>query len=224
MKALVVDDDLALADVLAFTLRRAGYEVVLAHDGAAALEGFEAHEPDILILDINLPKLNGLQVCQRIRVLGDTPIIFLSVMGSEDDVVQGLKLGGDDYIVKPFSPRQLVARMEAVLRRSFDHARLPGVIQVGDLELDPSRNLLVRSGSEPVRLTRLECKLMEVLLLNRGQVLPFDTLVDAVWGQSAGDRTALKQLVYRLRRKIEPDASNPSLLLSLPSVGYSLSV
>ncbi|MFN2275927.1 MAG: response regulator transcription factor [Anaerolineales bacterium] len=222
MKALVVDDDLALADVLAFTLRRAGYEVVMAHDGAAALESFENEKPDILILDINLPKLSGLQVCQRIRAFADTPIIFLSVLGSEDDVVQGLKLGGDDYIVKPFSPRQLVARMEAVLRRSTDHVPQTGVIRSGDIELDPARNLLARSDTEPVRLTRLECRLMEVLLLNRGQVLPFDTLVDAVWGRSGGDRTALKQLVYRLRRKIEIDAGHPVLLISIPAVGYSL--
>jgi DNA-binding response OmpR family regulator len=222
MKALVVDDDLALADVLAFTLRRAGYEVLLAHDGAAALTIFEAETPDILILDINLPKLNGLQICQRIRAQSDTPIIFLSVLGSEDDVVQGLKLGGDDYIVKPFSPRQLVARIEAVLRRSIDHPPHPGEIRAGDIELDPARNLLTRSGSNPIRLTRLECKLMEILLLNRGQVLPFDTLVDAVWGRSAGDRTALKQLVYRLRKKIEDDASSPALIVSIPSVGYSL--
>ena len=194
MKALVVDDDLALADVLAFTLRRAGFEVVLAHDGSAALERFESETPDILILDINLPKLNGLQVCQRIRAFTDTPIVFLSVRGSEDDVVQGLKLGGDDYIVKPFSPRQLVARIEAVLRRAVDHIPQPGLIKSGTIMLDPARYLLTRSDLDPVRLTRLECKLMEVLLINHDQVLPFDTLINKVWGRSGGDRMALKQL------------------------------
>jgi DNA-binding response OmpR family regulator len=224
MKALVVDDDLALADVLAFTLRRAGYEVLLAHDGVAALDIFKSEEPEILILDINLPKLTGLQVCQRIRAQSDTPIIFLSVLGSEDDVVQGLKLGGDDYIVKPFSPRQLVARIEAVLRRAVNHVPLPGLLRSGDIELDPARNLLTLSDSDPIRLTRLECKLMEVLLINRGQVLPFDTLIDTVWGRSAGDRTALKQLVYRLRQKIELDPSNPTLLQSITSIGYTLTL
>jgi len=222
MKALVVDDDLALADVLAFTLRRAGYEVVLAHDGAAALEVYGTHEPDILLLDINLPRLSGLQVCQRIRATSDTPIIFLSVLGAEDDVVQGLKLGGDDYIVKPFSPRQLVARMEAVLRRASDHAPGPAVIKAGSLELDGARHLLLRAGAQPVRLTRLECRLMEVLMINHGQVMPFDTLIDAVWGSSGGDRTALKQLVYRLRRKLESDASDPGLLQNIPTLGYTL--
>ncbi len=224
MRALVVDDDLALADVVSFTLRRAGYEVLVAHDGATALQMFEEERPDILILDINLPKMTGLQVCQRVRAMSDTPIIFLSVLGSEDDVVQGLKLGGDDYIVKPFSPRQLVARMEAVLRRSTDHADQLGIVSSGDLELDLSRNRLSLAGGQGIQLTRLECRLMEILLLNRGQVLTFDTLINAIWGPASGDRTALKQLVYRLRRKIEIDAGKPELLVSIPSIGYSLSI
>ena len=224
MKALIVDDDLALADVLAFTLRRAGFDVSLAHDGQAAIERFESYQPDILILDINLPKISGLQVCKRIRAVSDTPIIFLSVRSEEDDVVSGLQLGGDDYIVKPFSPRQLVARVEAVLRRASDHPPLPGPITSGVFELDPSRSTLSASGQEPVHLTRLECRLAEILFINRGQVVPFEVLIDAVWEHSGGDRTALKQLVYRLRRKIEKDAGQPELIVSFPGIGYSLTL
>ncbi len=118
MKALVVDDDLALADVVAFTLRRAGFEVITAHDGLTAIDRWQAESPDLILLDLNLPRLDGLNVCQRVRAQDNTPIIILSVRGEEDDIVRGLQLGADDYIVKPFSPRQMVARVEAVLRRS----------------------------------------------------------------------------------------------------------
>ncbi len=220
MKALVVDDDLALADVVGFTLRRAGYEVVLAHDGKSALQAYEKEQPDILVLDINLPGLTGIQVCQRIRAISDTPIIFLSVLGNEDDVVQGLKLGADDYIVKPFSPRQLVARMEAVLRRSTSLPVQPGNIQAGDFLLDVGRRRLTLPDGRAIQLSSLETKVMEPLLINRDQVLTFETLLDAAWGIGAGDRTALKQLIYRLRQKIEADPGNPVSLLNVPSVGY----
>ena len=118
MKALVVDDDLALADVVSFTLRRAGYEVIVAHDGQMALDRWQAEQPDFIVLDLNLPRLSGLEVCQRIRAEADTPILILSVRDEDDDVVNGLKAGADDYIVKPFSPRQLVARVDTVLRRA----------------------------------------------------------------------------------------------------------
>ena len=118
MKALIVDDDLVLADVLSFTLRRAGFQVFAVHDGQAALEAWRNEAPDLIILDLNLPKLDGLEVCRRIREQDDVPIIILSVRGDDDDVVRGLELGADDYVPKPFSPRQLVARAQAVLRRA----------------------------------------------------------------------------------------------------------
>ncbi len=118
MKALIVDDDLVLADVLSFTLRRAGFQVFAVHDGQAALDAWRSEAPDLIILDLNLPKLDGLEVCQRIREQDNVPIIILSVRGEDDDVVRGLELGADDYVPKPFSPRQLVARAQAVLRRA----------------------------------------------------------------------------------------------------------
>jgi DNA-binding response OmpR family regulator len=221
MKVLIVDDDLALADVVSFTMRRAGYEVITAHDGQDALERWDAENPDLIILDLNLPKLDGLKVCQRIRSQSNTPIIILSVRGEEDDVVSGLEIGADDYIVKPFSPRQLVARAEAVLRRSSTTPVSHGPISVGDLTLDPSRGEVERNGQSLAKLTRLECRLLEILMINQGQVLPTDSLIDSVWGPSAGDRIMLKQLVYRLRKKIEQNPSDPIYLKTISGVGYT---
>ncbi|MEJ2569220.1 MAG: response regulator transcription factor [Anaerolineales bacterium] len=224
MKALIVDDDLALADVVSFTMRRAGFEVIVAHDGQTALDRWREAEPDLIILDINLPKLNGLAVCQRIRSEASTPIIILSVRGEEDDVVKGLELGADDYIVKPFSPRQLVARSEAVLRRSETKPISNAPLTAGDLTLDLTRNEIKSSDKAPIRLTKLETRLMEIMMINPGQVLPFDMLIDSIWGPASGDRVMLKQLVYRLRRKVEPDPAKPCLLITISGIGYSLEV
>jgi DNA-binding response OmpR family regulator len=222
MKALVVDDDLALADVLSFTMRRAGFEVIMAHDGNSALERWEAESPDLIILDLNLPKLDGLTVCQRIRASSNTPIIILSVRDEEEDVVTGLKLGADDYIIKPFSPRQLVARAQAVLRRSNSFHAPQTSLSVGDITLDVPRRE-VRWGDQLVtQLTNLENRLLEYLMLNSGQVVLADVLIDYVWGPAGGDRMMLKQLVYRLRRKLEQDPSNPRLLETVSGAGYSL--
>jgi DNA-binding response OmpR family regulator len=221
MKVLIVDDDLALADVVSFTMRRAGFEVITAHDCQDALERWDAENPDLIILDLNLPKLDGLKVCQRIRSQSNTPIIILSVRGEEDDVVSGLEFGADDYIVKPFSPRQLVARAEAVLRRSSATTISHGPISVGDLMLDPSRGEVQHNNLFLAKLTRLECRLLEILMINQGQVLPTDSLIDSVWGPSGGDRIMLKQLVYRLRKKIEKNPSDPLYLKTISGVGYS---
>ena len=221
MKALIVDDDLALADVVSFTFRRAGYEVIQAHDGQSAMERWQVNAPDLIILDLNLPKVDGLTVCRRIREQSNTPIIILSVRGEEDDVVQGLNLGADDYVIKPFSPRQLIARAEAVLRRSDPHSLIPEAITVGDLTLNPSRLAVQRSGLFLANLTRLECRLLETLMRNTGQALLADTLIDYVWGPAGGDRVMLKQLVYRLRRKIESDPSKPIYIETIPGIGYA---
>ncbi|MGD8813101.1 MAG: response regulator transcription factor [Anaerolineales bacterium] len=223
MKALIVDDDLALADVVSFTMRRSGFDVILAYDGQEALDRWKDESPDLIILDLNLPKIDGLSVCQRIRDQADTPIIILSVRGDEDDVVKGLELGADDYIVKPFSPRQLVARSEALLRRVKAQPVTPEPLTVSDLTLDPSRKQVFCKGEPLARLTGLETRLLEILMLNQDQVLTTETLIDAVWGSSGGDRSMLKQLVYRLRRKIEACPSEPAYLITVTGVGYSLS-
>jgi DNA-binding response OmpR family regulator len=222
VKALIVDDDLALADVLSFTLRRAGYQVLTAHDGLTALDRWRAETPDLILLDLNLPRMDGLSVCRQIRSQAQTPIIILSVRGEEDDVVRGLGMGADDYVVKPFSPRQLLARAEAVLRRARAAPVTPSAISVGDLTLDPPRGLVQRKGQSVPALTRLETRLLEVLMLNHGQVLTAEALIDTIWGPMGGDRAMLKQLVYRLRRKLETDPSQPEYLKRADGVGYIL--
>lgn len=224
MKVLIVDDDLALADVISFIMHRTGYEVILAHNGHAALERWEAENPDLIILDLNLPKLDGLAVCECIRKRDKTPIIILSVRGDEDDVVTGLHLGADDYIVKPFSPRQMIARIEAVLRRTGTLTNSENIIQAGTLKLDLNTCTVWVADSNPIHLTKLESRLLDILMRNCGQIVPTDSLVDYVWGSSNGDRIMLKQLIYRLRRKLESDPSLPQYLETRMNVGYMLSV
>lgn len=219
MKALIVDDDRTLADVVAFTLRREGYEVILAYDGQTALDRWENEEPDIIVLDVNLPKLDGFSVCRHIREHDDTPILLLTVRGEEDDIVQGLNLGADDYITKPFSPRQLVARAEAVLRRSGTTQAVT-YRQVGRLCYDPNRREVTLGPGEPISLTRLESRLLDCLMINAGQVMTSDTLIDHVWGPRGGNREMLRQLVRRLRRKIEPDSTQPTYIETVPGLGY----
>lgn len=221
MKIMVVDDDLALSDIIAFTLRRAGFQIVLAHDGISALEVWRNETPAIVILDLNLPKMDGLAVCQHIRSQASTPILMLSVHGEDDDVVRGLELGADDYITKPFSPRQLVARIKAVMRRA-GIVQSPGPLSVGDLTLDVARREVTLPDHAPIQLTQLECRFLEVLMLNAGQVLPADAIINQVWGVSGGDKTMLKQLVHRLRGKIEATPAAPHYIETIPGVGYAL--
>ncbi|MEZ4517982.1 MAG: response regulator transcription factor [Chloroflexota bacterium] len=221
MKVLVVEDDLALSDVLSFTLRRAGYEVVAAYDGLAALEYYDRDEPDLLILDLNLPGLDGLSVCRQIRTKGETPIIILSVRDGDEAVVRGLEMGADDYIVKPFSPTQLIARIRAVLRRAGVSGP-PAMLETGGLALDRSRNELRSGDGQPIRLTPLEVRLLEGLMLHPGQVLPGETLITTVWGPAGGDRAMLKQLVYRLRAKMESGGVQNAGIETVPGIGYAL--
>ena len=230
MKALVVDDDRVLADVLAFTLRREGFEVVLAHDGEAGFQRWAEEEPDLVVLDVNMPRLDGFAVCRRIRAQADTPIILLTVRGEEDDIVHGLGLGADDYITKPFSPRQLVARAHAVLRRA-GKATSPAVSQIADLTHDPSRRELSIGECEAVSLTPLESRLLDYLMLNAGHILTAEAIIYHVWGAEGGDRDMLRQLVHRLRLKIaqasEVGAEESGIVSSVyietvPSLGYGL--
>jgi len=229
MKALIVDDDRVLADVLAFTLRREGFEVILAQDGEAALRRWREEQPDLIVLDVNMPRLDGFAVCRRIRAEADTPIILLTVRGEEDDIVHGLGLGADDYITKPFSPRQLVARAQAVLRRA-GKATPPAVSQVADLVHDPSRRELSIGGGEAVALTPLESRLLGYLMLNAGHILTAEAIMNHVWGAEGGDRDMLRQLVHRLRVKIahacDADEAEPrsaaAFIETVAGLGYGL--
>jgi DNA-binding response OmpR family regulator len=221
MKALIVDDDRVLADVVAFALQREGFQVIQAYDGPSALAWWAEEKPDLIILDVNLPKMDGFTVCQRIRKEADTPIIMLTVRGENGDVVHGLELGADDYITKPFSPGQLVARARAVLRRT-GIPPIRAIRKVGDLELAASRREVRISGHNPILLTPLEGRLLECLMVNVGQILPYDSIIDHVWGPRGGDRDMLRQLVRRLRGKIETDPANPVRIKTIPGLGYGL--
>jgi len=230
MKALVVDDDRVLADVVAFTLRREGFQVIQAADGEAALQRWTEEQPDLIVLDVNLPKLDGFAVCQRIREQADTPILLLTVRDEEDDIVHGLELGADDYITKPFSPRQLVARAQAVLRRAGKNPAV-AIRQVGQLSLDPNRREIRLGQGKVVSLTPLESRILDYFMLNAGHVLTAEAIIDHVWGADGGDRDMLRQLVHRLRAKIAQacdvatGALDPTPLVyieTVPGLGYGL--
>ena len=221
MKILVVDDDLELLGLVAYALRQAGYLVVEASDGAAALAAFEREEPSLVVLDVNLPKLSGLEVCRKIRQSSKVPVMMLTVRSAEEDQVAALDLGADDYLTKPFSPRTLLARVRALLRRAGEEK--PAPLATGDFTLDLERQCVSVAGGPPVRLTKLELRLLQVLLANAGHTLPAERLLSHVWGsRGAGDRQLLKQLVHRLRQKIEGDVAEPRYLLTVAGVGYVL--
>jgi len=221
MKILVVDDDLELLNLISFALRQAGYLVLEAPDGIEALRVFEAESPDLLILDFNLPRLNGIEVLKKIRAHGSaTPVMMLTVRADEEDQVHALDQGADDYLTKPFSPRALLARVRALLRRAG--VERPAPLEAGDFSLDAERqSVRVREG-DPVRLTKLEFRLLQLLLANAGHTLPVDRLTGHVWGyRGSGDRQILKQLVHRLRQKIERDPAAPEYLVTISGVGYA---
>lgn len=225
MKALIVDDDRVLADVLAFTLRREGFEIVLAYDGEAAVQRFAEELPDLIVLDVNMPRLDGFAVCSRIRRLADTPIILLTVRGEEDDIVRGLELGADDYLTKPFSVMELVARVKAIFRRCDALApgssgEAPKTIRAGALEIDPDRRVAMLAG-RPVELTAKEFDLLVHFARNPGRVYSRGQLLDAVWGYShSGYEHTVNSHINRLRTKIEADPAKPRYILTVWSVGY----
>ncbi|MBM3318815.1 MAG: response regulator transcription factor [Candidatus Eisenbacteria bacterium] len=222
MKILVVDDDLELLQLIAFALRQAGYLVLEASDGAAALRAFEREQPDLVLLDYNLPRLNGLEILGRIRASGSrTPVMMLTVRSAEEDQVGALDRGADDYLTKPFSPRTLLARVRALLRRSG--IERPATTTTGDLVLDPESQSIRLRGGEPVALTRLEFRLLHLLAANAGRALTAERLTSHIWGyRGSGDRQLLKQLVHRLRQKVERDPAAPEYLLTVAGVGYRL--
>lgn len=222
MKILAVDDDLDLLRLIAFALRQAGYMVLEAQDGPSALSTFERERPDLVILDVNLPRLNGFEVLKKIRaVSGTIPVMMLTVRTAEEDQVRGLDLGADDYLGKPFSPRALLARVRALLRRAG--VERPAPLTSGDLVLDLETQSVRVRGGDWVRLTNLEVRLLQLLLANGGHTLPLERLTSHVWGyRGLGDRQLLKQLVHRLRRKIEADPASPRYLVTVSGVGYAL--
>ena len=223
MKILVADDDRDLLELVAFTLAQAGFLTLKAQDGNAALRIFAAELPDLVILDINMPGLTGFQVCEEVRRKSRVPVMMLTVRGEEEDLVRALELGADDYLNKPFSPRTLLARVKALLRRAGMEASSP--VSAGRLKLDVEEHTL-QIGAQPViRLTRLELRLLQFLLANNGHTVSSDRLLIQVWGhRGAGDRELLKQLVHRVRQKIEREPAHPEILQTVPGAGYRLIV
>jgi DNA-binding response OmpR family regulator len=223
MKILVADDDRDLRELIAFTLSQAGYLVVKAGEGLAALRTFESESPDLVVLDINMPGASGFQVCQSIRTRSRVPVIMLTVRGEEEDLVHALELGADDYLTKPFSPRTLLARIKALLRRSGMENSAP--LAAGRVTVDLEEHTVRIAGGEPIRLTKLELRLLQMLLANAGHTVSTDRLLVQVWGhRDAADRQLLKQLVHRLRQKLEADPAKPTLLQTAAGAGYKLVV
>jgi DNA-binding response OmpR family regulator len=222
MKVLIADDDADLRDLIAFTLTQAGYLVIKAADGSAAVRSFAEESADLVVLDINMPGLSGFQVCEAIRARSRVPVMMLTVRGEEEDLVRALGLGADDYLTKPFSPRTLLARIQALMRRAGMEST--NVLEVGRVALDPEEHTVRIAAGEPVRLTKLELRLLQMLLANAGHTVSSDRLLVQVWGhRSGGDRQLLKQLVHRLRQKIEADPAAP-VLLRTAAAGYKLIV
>ena len=222
MKVLVADDDAELRELIAFTLAQAGYLVIKASDGSAAVRLFTAESPDLVVLDINMPALSGFQVCAAIRARSRVPVMMLTVRGEEEDLVRALGLGADDYLTKPFSPRTLLARIRALLRRAGMESTAP--VAAGRIGLDLNEHTVRIGEGEAVRLTKLELRLLQMLLANAGHTVSSERLLVQVWGhRSGGDRQLLKQLVHRLRQKIEADPAAPALLRTA-AAGYKLVV
>jgi len=223
MKILAADDDRDLRELIGFTLAQAGYLVLKAGDGPAALKTFDEESPDLVVLDINMPGASGFQVCEAIRKRSRVPVIMLTVRGEEEDLVRALELGADDYLTKPFSPRTLLARIKALLRRAGMENAAP--LAVGRITLDIEEHTVRIGSSEPVRLTKLELRLLQMLLANAGHTVSSDRLLIQVWGhRNSGDRQLLKQLVHRLRQKIESDPAVPQFLQTASGAGYKLVV
>ncbi len=223
-RVLIVEDEDSLADPLAFLLRKEGFEVTVAGDGPTALENFESEGADIVLLDLMLPGMSGTDVCKRLRMTSGVPVIMVTARDSEIDKVVGLELGADDYVTKPYSARELIARIRAVLRRGSEAEAEPvddvGVLESGPVRMDIERHTVLVRGSV-VTLPLKEFDLLEYLLRNSGRVLTRGQLIDRVWGADyVGDTKTLDVHVKRLRSKIESDPGKPVHLVTVRGLGY----
>jgi two-component system response regulator RegX3 len=219
---LVVDDEQSYRDALAVSLRREGFLVQSAADGLEALERFDTYRPALVLLDVMLPRMSGIDVCREIRARSRVPIIMLTAKDAEIDTVVGLEVGADDYVTKPFRLRELVARIRAALRRApgEEEDASGETLEVGDVRLDPLRHEVSVRG-EHVQLALKEFDLLELLLMNAGRVLTRDVLMDRVWGPSyVGDTKTLDVHIKRLRAKIEENPSTPTRITTIRGLGY----
>jgi len=217
-RVLIVDDDTALAEMLGIVLRSEGYEPVLCADGAHALEVFREHKPDLVLLDLMLPGMDGIDVCRAIRAESGVPIVMLTAKTDTIDVVVGLESGADDYVVKPFKPKELVARIRARLRRTEEPA--PELLEIGDLVIDVAGHSVKRNGSA-LSLTPLEFDLLVALARKPWQVFTREVLLEQVWGyRHAADTRLVNVHVQRLRSKVERDPEHPEIVVTVRGVGY----
>jgi DNA-binding response OmpR family regulator len=218
VKILVADDDADLRALIGFTLTNAGFDVCTAADGSDALQAFEREAPDFLLLDVNMPGANGLEVCREVRRRSAVPIMMLTVRDQEDDLIAALDCGADDYVNKPFSPRALLARVRALARRAEPSPT--GHVECGVTRLDLEQHTLSIATAE-VRLTPLEVKAIHLLMLSAGRTVTVERLLAHIWGRTTSrERRTLKQLIYRLRHKVERDPAAPELLQTTPGAGY----
>jgi two-component system, OmpR family, response regulator RegX3 len=224
-RILVVEDEESFSDPLSYLLRKEGYEVAVADDGPRALEAFDRSGADLVLLDLMLPGLSGTEVCRQLRARSSVPIIMLTAKDGEIDKVVGLEIGADDYVTKPYSSRELLARIKAVLRRRSEPEELtPPTLEAGPVRMDVDRHVVTVRG-EQVSLPLKEFELLELLLRNAGRVLTRMQLIDRVWGSDyVGDTKTLDVHVKRLRAKIEDDPSVPRLLTTVRGLGYKLDV
>lgn len=223
MRILIVDDDAPNVKMISFLLREEGYDVVSVDNGAAALELVDRERPDLIILDVMMPHMDGFEVCRRIRQRLDVPIIFLSAKGETADKVTGLQLGADDYLAKPFEPAEFMARVKAVLRRAdsstADEAQTK--LTVGELSLEPLSNRVLFADGRKVDLTPIEFRLLYCLMRNAGRILSHDLLMNAVWGYDyEGYSNQIAVYMHRLRLKLEQDPEHPRYLSTVRGLGY----
>jgi DNA-binding response OmpR family regulator len=222
---LIVDDDLQLLQLVALNLELEGYDVLLAGDGKHALAQIETHAPDLVLLDVMMPRMNGFAVCHRVREFSTVPIIIITAQGRSQDKVRGLDLGADDYLTKPLNMDELLARVHAALRRAqftADEHALYTVMTIGDLSIDFGQQLVLMAGRKVV-LTPTEYRLLAYLARNAGRIVPQDTLLEQVWGKEyVGEHHMLQVNINRLRHKLESDPAHPRYLLTEAGIGYLL--
>jgi DNA-binding response OmpR family regulator len=221
---LAVDDEAGILRLIRLELSEQGFRVVVAADGDEAIRTFEQQRPDVVVLDIMLPDMSGLEVMRRLRERTNTPIILLTARDHDEDKVRGLELGADDYIVKPFNPQELTARVRAVMRRAVRESNGESMVIAGDVEIDLDKRLVTKGG-EPVALTRTEWMLLQHLASNAGRVMLNTELLSKVWGpEYIDDLQYLRVWISRLRSKLETDHTQPSVIKTLQGIGYLLDV
>jgi two-component system response regulator RegX3 len=219
-RVLVVEDEESYREALSYMLSKEGFEVIEAEDGATGIAEFDRRGADIVLLDLMMPGVSGTEVCRQLRLRGPVPVIMLTARDTEIDKVVGLELGADDYVTKPFSHRELVARMRAVLRRGQDTDLVPDIIEAAGVRMDVERHEVSVNG-ERIKLALKEFELLEMLLRNAGRVMTRGQLIDRIWGADyVGDTKTLDVHIKRLRTKIEPDPTNPRYLITVRGLGY----